>query len=192
MSLLVVDRVIKEVWINNIMSDYDNNFLLLEDSLKNAFYSHLRAKLTDTFLLSNNIRIFTELKTGHKERIDIAVVKIDDNEAAHLSDRIVEYLAVIELKYKAENTPIIPFLQDIEKTRRYLKRQGMKDCQYYLGFIHEEEYSLEETSWLTEKEQRTWAAGSLTELSGFYCGGGRVFTIMSYNNMNEHLNRTMV
>ncbi|MEF2246403.1 hypothetical protein [Paenibacillus sp. IITD108] len=79
MPLIEVDRAIKEIWINNISTDYTNGFLLLEDSLKNALYSHLRTKLTDRFLLSNNIRIFTELKTENNERIDIAVVRIDDN-----------------------------------------------------------------------------------------------------------------
>lgn len=68
----------------------------------------------------------------------------------------------------------------------------MKDSQYYLGFIHEEEYSLVELSWLTEEEQCTWAAGSLTEFSGFYSGGAKVFTTMSYNNLNEDLNSKMV
>lgn len=143
-------------------------------------------------MLSNSIRIFTEVNTGDGQRIDIAIVRIDDNNNEHLANRIVEYLAVIELKYKAENTPITPFLMDIQKTRRYLKKQGMKDSQYYLGFIHEEEYSLAELSWLTEEEQCTWAAGSLTELSGFYSGGAKVFTIMSYNNLNDDLNYKMV
>ncbi|MFF2483763.1 hypothetical protein [Paenibacillus sp. NPDC058071] len=192
MTIIEIDRAIKEAWINNIRADYSNYFLLLEDSLKNAFYSHLRSRLSDTFLLENKIRIFTEMNNGYEERIDIAIVRINDIEEDHLANRVVEYLAVIELKYKAKYTTITPFLDDIQKMRRYLKRKGMQDCQYYLGFIHEEEYGLEETSWLTEREKNSWAAGKLTELSGFYNRGTCVFTVISYNNLNEDLNHTMV
>lgn len=165
---------------------------LLEDSLKNAFYFHLRNKLTDLFLLENNIRIYTELNTGVGERIDLAVVRINNDEEKHLSARIIEYLAVIELKYKSAQTTINPFFSDIQKAKNYLKRKNYNNCQYYLGFIHEVEYSLKEISWLTVKQQRTWAAGCLTELSGFYNEDKEVFTILSHNEMNDDLNHIVV
>ncbi|GAB7057452.1 MULTISPECIES: hypothetical protein [unclassified Paenibacillus] len=165
---ITVDRAIKEAWLYNIKSDYSSNFILLEDSLKNAFYFHLRNKLTDAFLRENNLRIYTELHTGYGERIDISVVRIDDSEKVHLREQITDIVAVIELKHKSGTVPINPFREDINKVKTYLKRKEHPQCQYYLGFIHETEYELEETSWLSPKEQATWAKGKLTELSAFY------------------------
>jgi hypothetical protein len=49
--LTTIDRAIKEAWIHNVKTDYMNSYLLREDSLKNAFYYHLRTKLTDHFLV---------------------------------------------------------------------------------------------------------------------------------------------
>lgn len=186
--LTTVDRAIKEIWINNIKNDYSNDYLLLEDSLKNSFYFHLRSKLTDDFLNAHNLRIYTELHTGYGERIDIAVVKINDSGDTHLRDRIVDYISVIELKHKWRQVPIKPFIDDIQKIKRYLKRKDYVNCQYYLGFIHEAEYDLEETAWLSSREQSTWAKGNLTELSGFYNEEKIIFTISSYNDINHDLN----
>lgn len=148
----------------------------------------MRNNLSDRFLLDNNIRIYTELNTGLGERIDLAVVRINDDKEKHLNDRIVEYLAVIELKYKNAQTTINPFESDIRKIKNYLKQKNHIHCQYYLGFIHEAEYSMKEIAWLTIKQQKTWAAGFLTELSGFYNEDKEVFTILSHNEMNEDLN----
>lgn len=192
MSLIRVDRAIKEVWINNIRMDYFNNFLLMEDSLKNSFYYHLRTRLSDQFLIKNNLRIYTELNTGYGERIDIAVVQVDDNIQGHLWEKIVDCLAVIELKHKGKQVSVDPFYLDIAKIKTYLKRKDYMNCQYYLGFIHETEYSLEETSWLNKRQQETWAKGSLTELSGFYNDDHPVFTVVSHNDMNHDLNRLRV
>jgi len=189
---VTIDRAIKEAWLFNIKSDYSSNFLLLEDSLKNAFYYHLRSKLTDAFLKENKLRIYTELYTGYGERIDIAIVRIEDSKDVHLREQITEYLAVIELKHKGGTVPINPFLDDIDKMKMYLKRKDSNQCQYYLGFIHEAEYDLEETSWLKPKQQKTWAKGNLTELSGFYNEDKIVFTNLSYNDMNEDLNNLRV
>jgi hypothetical protein len=84
--------------------------------------------------------------------------------------------------------PINPFLSDIQKIKKYMKHNNHSSCQYYLGFIHEAIYDLDETSWLSTKEQQTWAAGSLTELSGYYTDAKEVFTILSYNGMNDDIN----
>ncbi|MWV43369.1 hypothetical protein GRF59_06955 [Paenibacillus sp. HJL G12] len=187
-----VDRAIKETWLYNIKSDYSSNFILLEDSLKNAFYFHLRNRLSDAFLKDHNLRIYTELHTGYGERIDIAVVEIEDREDVHLREKIKDYVAVIELKYKSGHVPIDPFFGDIQKIKSYLKRNDYVNCQYYLGFIHETEYRLEETSWLNTREQKTWASGSLTELSGFYNEDKIIFTNISYNHLNADLNNIRI
>ena len=49
--MLKIDRTIKEVWINEIKNDLSNNYILYEDTLKNAFYFHLRNKLSDLMYL---------------------------------------------------------------------------------------------------------------------------------------------
>jgi phage gp46-like protein len=41
----IIDRTIKEVWTEKIPYDYQSNYLLMEDSLKNALYFHLRTRL---------------------------------------------------------------------------------------------------------------------------------------------------
>ncbi|MDR9856216.1 hypothetical protein RJP21_21675 [Paenibacillus sp. VCA1] len=90
---VTIDRTLKETWLHNIKNDYLSNFILLEDSLKNVFYYHVRSKLTDAFLNENNLRIYTELNTGYGERIDI---KKRDNQCQ-------SYLAFMhEAEYKLE------------------------------------------------------------------------------------------
>ena len=54
----IIDREIKQLWKTDIEQDYANCMLLKEDSLKNAFYHHLRTRLTDDFLIKNQIVLF--------------------------------------------------------------------------------------------------------------------------------------
>ncbi|WP_270578858.1 hypothetical protein [Caldibacillus thermoamylovorans] len=49
-----IDSVIKKLWLEDLVIDYAKNFLLKEDSLKNAFYYHLRTRLGRDFLIENN------------------------------------------------------------------------------------------------------------------------------------------
>jgi len=188
----LIDRTIKEVWITRIKDDYQNSYLLLEDSLKNTLYHYLRNALSDKLLLKNNIRIFTELHNEFNERSDIAIVKLNDNANHSIKDRIVEVLAIIELKFKNSSSNIDPFIKDILKTKKYLRRKKYRNCQFYLGFIHETEYELEESSWLTLRQQNSWAKGKITELSGFINEDKPVFTIVSYNNLNKDINELLV
>lgn len=55
----IIDETIKAIWKNEIAEDYKKHWLLKEDTLKNAFYFHLRNQL-DELLCNNDIRIFTE------------------------------------------------------------------------------------------------------------------------------------
>lgn len=54
-----LDKIIKNIWINNIQTDYGNGLILNEDTLKNTLYFHLR-----TYFESNtsfkNLYIYTE------------------------------------------------------------------------------------------------------------------------------------
>lgn len=71
-----IDQCIKNIWANQISRDYKAKSLLLEDSLKNAIYHHLRTEIGDQYLQGNNIRIYTEFRIG-SEKADIAIVRID-------------------------------------------------------------------------------------------------------------------
>ena len=189
----LIDRAIKEVWLTKIRNDIKNSFILYEDTLKNAFYFHLRNKLSQ-LLIDNNIRIFTEFHDGKlagKSVIaDIAIVKIGDNDVEHIRQNIEKIYAIIELKHKGSQVPVDCFIKDVEKTIEYIKDRDLADCQFYLGFIHEGEFAANETSWLQNKKQERLVTGRLTELSACYYTGfnDMLFTVVSYNDMNTDLN----
>lgn len=193
-----IDRAIKEVWIHEIADDYRNGVLLKEDSLKGAFYHHLRNRL-DAVLMENGLRIYPEFdEIGLREegkRIDLAVVKIEDKpqDGYDLNDMVIDVAAVIEFKYKKsgrQGTDLI--FKDIEKVKGYIRRLQFDKCQYYLGMIHEHQYPKSQLQWLERKQVEGWAAGKVTELNACrfdeFEKSGMGFTVMSYNNMNEDLN----
>lgn len=191
--LALIDRAIKEVWLTEIRNDIKNSYVLYEDTLKNAFYFHLRNKLSQ-LLMDNSIRIFTEFHDGKLSgkgvKVDIAIVKIGDNEVEHIRQNIEKIYAVIELKHKGSQVPIDYFIKDVEKTIEYIKDKDLEDCQFYLGFIHEGEFAVNETSWLQNKKQERLVMGRLTELSACYYTGldDMLYTVISYNDMNNDLN----
>ncbi|WP_163581428.1 hypothetical protein [Gracilibacillus saliphilus] len=45
-----IDLVIKNIWKEDLSIDYDQNYRLKEDSMKNAFYFHLRTRLGNDFV----------------------------------------------------------------------------------------------------------------------------------------------
>jgi hypothetical protein len=180
-----IDRTIKEVWIEKIPNDYQSYYLLMEDSLKNALYFHLRTRLSN-LLDSNNIRIYPEYH--YKDcKADLAIVKLNDNpgKSDHLRDDVASVLAINEIKYKSGSS-IQPFEDDIQKIKKYVDMKPNDDTQYYLAFVHEAEYEFnEEDSWLTA-EQQEWAKGRLTELSGNYIEGQDEISwqVLSHNGFN--------
>lgn len=190
--IFTIDRAIKEVWTNEIKEDLNNSYILYEDTFKNAFYYHLRNKLNDV-LIENNIRIFTEFHDGKLSGkgviADIAIIKIGNDEEGHIKDNIEKIYAIIELKHKGSQVPIAPFVSDVEKSIKYIKDRELDGCQFYLGFIHEGEFAMEEISWLENKQQERLVQGRLTELSACYYEGQdeMVYTIISYNDMNKDL-----
>ena len=89
--MVKIDRTIKEIWLSEIKEDLSNSYILYEDTLKNAFYFHLRNKLGD-LLERNDIRIFTEFHDGGLAGkgvvADIAIVKIGDNRDDHSKNKV--------------------------------------------------------------------------------------------------------
>ncbi|MFT9847780.1 hypothetical protein [Aneurinibacillus sp. REN35] len=187
----LIDKCIKETWLYDISRDYHNFFLLKEDTLKNAFYYHLRRRLGDGFFEQNHLRIFTEYQYG-SERIDLVIAQLNEKseEGGHLQNKVNNLVAAIEMKYKG-STSDIPFLQDVQKVLRFIKEDPAGSCQVYLAFIQEVEFYdwTVEHSWLSIREQKQ-TRGRLTELTHFW--GSEIdkprWNVRSYNGLNSALN----
>jgi len=170
-----IDEAIKQSWTEDIYRDYKQHYILKEDSLKNAFYHHLRTRLGDGFMNRNRIRIFTEFYLHDNQRADIAIVQVipkfefDNSDRDHLSKRVDKVLAIIELKHKSPSCKREVFIEDVLKVKKYIKLKEFDICNFYLGFIHE---SPIDKPWLTQRQSQTWAKGRLTELSIFWGDGG--------------------
>jgi hypothetical protein len=98
----LLQKTIEEIWENEIKKDYENNFILNEDTLKMSFCYHLRNKLQDN-LMTNNLRIITEYSIPNTNKfVDIAIVEIDEDERItflHYSEFVKNIFALIELKF---------------------------------------------------------------------------------------------
>lgn len=96
-----IDLEIKKVWMEDLRIDYEKSYILKEDSLKNAFYYHLRTRLGESFLIENNLRIFTEYHING-ERVDLVLVEIDPVKVAesNLGDSVKSIVATVEMKHK--------------------------------------------------------------------------------------------
>lgn len=196
-----IDRVIKEIWMNEIASDYCDGALLKEDTLKNSFYHHLRVKLDD-FLKKNRLRIYTEFNEKdikkRKMRADLAIIKIsnEESDSNYLGKCVGSVLTIIEFKYMQGGGNAVKIIQkDIHKMKDYIKHFKFEDCQYYLGIIHEHEYPNDEINWLSDRQSNSWAKGRLTELGACYYKRESEndeneigFSVCSYNDFNEELN----
>lgn len=159
---------VKEIWKNEIPTDYENYHLLKEDSLKNALYHHLRTRLNDAFLTEHNLRIYTEFSDGPLKktgkRADLAIVKVEDSEEyAYIGDSVSEVIALFELKYKASYTAIKSIQEDVEKIKEYIEKDKI-NCQYYLVGIRE--IDAEQNHYINATD--TWAKNRVTELTGSY------------------------
>lgn len=159
---------VKEIWKNEIPTDYENCHLLKEDSLKNALYYHLRTHLNDAFLTEHNLRIYTEFSDGPLKktgkRADLAIVKVENpEEYAYIGDSVSEVIALFELKYKASYTAIKSIQEDVQKIRDYIEKDKI-NCQYYLIGIREIE--AEQNSYINKTD--AWAKNKVTELTGSY------------------------
>lgn len=166
----LIEETIIHTWNNEIKDDYESGWLLKEDTLKNAFYYHLRTKL-GAFLEANDIRIFTEFhdwKFIHSGVIpDIVIAKVNfEKDCSYWGEAVTECLAVLELKFKSGFTPSRDIYKDYEKLKSYKDDLGV-DCKMYMATIWE--YEDDETAWLSDEPD--WAKGLVTELNASYKRG---------------------
>lgn len=169
----MIHKTIKDIWENNISKDYNEHYLLREDSLKNAFYFHLRSDLAD-ILTKQNIRNFTELHYRNmnfpNSRADLAMVQLNT------TNEIKEVLAVIEFKYKAANIHERYYQNDVRKVVNIIKTSPHSiydNTYFYLAFLNETVYEpihFEHLSYITQDEKRS-GAGRITELLDYQENG---------------------
>ena len=192
---VIIDKVIKELWTEDIAADYDAHRLLKEDCLKNSFYYHLRRKLGDDFLEANRLQIFTEFNDGPLhgtgKRADIAIVKLmpegEDGYPDHLRNYIEDVVAIIELKHKNGQSATEEIYKDFQKLKDYIQKDKI-DCQYYEGVIHEVQW--EEKAWLDKRSTNNWAKGKVTELVASCDEDYEIeFDVFSYNELNPEMNK---
>lgn len=165
-----IDITIKKIWEKEIKKDYENGWLLKEDTLKNAFYFHLRKKLGKLFD-ENDIRIFTEFTDdefkGSGCRPDMVIAKVDfDKDVAYWGDCVTNCIAVIEFKFKHGFSPSKEIYADYKKMRRYANKFKV-DGKLYMATIWE--YEDDETAW--ENENNKWTKNKLVELNASYKRG---------------------
>ena len=161
-----IDEAITSIWKHEIKADYEDGWLLKEDTLKNALYFHLRSKLGKLFD-ENDIRIFTEFTdwtfkhSGYRPDMVIARVNADSDES-YWGNAVTNCLAVIELKYKTGFTASEEIYADYDKLRYYVETLGV-DSKLYMATIWE--YEDDETAWA---EDADWLRGRVTELNASY------------------------
>ncbi len=161
-----IDKCITRIWETKIKQDYDNGWILREDTLKDSLYFHLRNSLNDLFE-KNNLRIFTEYGTGIFKgtgyRPDMVIAKVDlEKEEYQYENCIEEVLCVIEIKNLQGFYSHKIILNDFEKLKKYSKIINL-DCKFYMATIWE--YEDEQTSWIKDAK---WCKGRLTELNASY------------------------
>ncbi len=165
-----IDDAIRYVWMNDIASDYENRWLLKEDTLKNAMYHYLRMKLSN-LLEKYDLRIFTEFTDdkfqGTGYRPDIVIARMDfEKSCNYWGEAVTECLCILELKYKNGSASPNIIYSDYKKIQHYCEILHVK-CPMYMATIWEHED--DETSWLSDDD--IWAKNRVTELNASYkCG----------------------
>lgn len=158
-----LDQAIKKIWTTNLKQDYEKGWLWREDSLKAAFYYHLRQELGDQFFENHRVRIITELNLNdYIYRIDLVIIRLNEDNQLDHSD----ILAMMEFKFKERNCTYKVITRDIHKFNMLRKASAFKNTRFYMAILHEEKYHRDQASWL-DGRQRRWASKHLTELSGF-------------------------
>lgn len=179
-----IDKTIKEIWQDEIITDYDNGCLLKEDSLKCSLYFHLRTKLAP-LLDKYNLRIYPEYYFPTLNYFaDIAIVKLDSSaDTKYLKDKVTDIIAIMELKFDGGNSLAVKtaIKGDIAKIKNYIQH-GQLLCQYYLVTIYETECS--HLNWIDKRSSNHWAKGYVTELNAGYINDEMWFEVNSYNDMN--------
>lgn len=160
-----LDKTIQQIWKEDIPTDYNSGCLLLEDSLKCAFYHHLRNRLGDGWFKNHRLRIYPEYRLSIGKKADLAIVLVKsamERLGKHLSECVESELAIIEFKYKNARVDQ-PFFDDKKKLYEYFK--AYPDTKLYAAFIRESE---NDSSWFDRRQTENWGKGRLTELLGFW------------------------
>ena len=162
-----IDKTIKYIWKHKMPKEYNDVFLLNEDTMKNVIFYYLR-KYLGNYFYKNDIRIFTEFTNDKFQdssyRPDIIIAKMDFNkDTKYFSGCIDKLLCVFELKYKSGFNPSNDIYNDFEKLKTYVNELKI-DCPLYMATIWE--YEDKETSW--ERKNAAWAKDRLTELNASY------------------------
>lgn len=189
MNMNKLDRVIKEIWINELQKDFRKGLILNEDTLKNALYFHLRTHFgkDDSF---KDLLIFTECNnfgfSDISHRPDLIIAKKNIANEPNYKDKKV--LAVFELKYKSSMCYAVEseIYNDLHKMKDYKSTEDFKNCQFYNMAITLGDFN--RPNWLDKKATNNWAKGCVTELNAYEPNGILEFQIYSYNGMNEDLN----
>ena len=167
----LVHQTIQDIWIDDISSDYQNFFLLKEDTLKNAFYYHLRRRLGDKYLETNNLAIFTEYYVPElKQRVDLVVVEMNPLKAqsGYLGNAVKRIIAIVEMKYKGKAATDLIFEQDVEKVLGYSQLYNEEITKFYVAFIREKYFNADEVTHFLAEEKIKIATGKLVELLAYW------------------------
>lgn len=179
-----IDKIIKEIWLNDVCNDYGKGLLIKEASLQCSLYHHLQNALA-SLLQENNLYIYPEFYFKDlKYRADLAVVEMDMNkQTSYLSERMTDIAAIVELKYAGGNakTTADYIKTDMSKIKEYVNILPY-DCQYYFGVIYETECDW--LHWFDKRMTNNWASGCLTELNAGYLNEQMFFEVNSYNGLN--------
>ena len=175
-----IDKVIKNIWLNEICSEYGNGFYLVESGIQCSLYHHLRNKL-EMMLTDNNLIVYPEFYFSDlKYFADIAICQMDMSlDTCRLSDKLIDIAAIVELKYGGSQDYI---KSDIPKLKNYVQSLGY-DCQYYFGVI-DNTTQRNKLNWLDKRSTNNWAYGCFTELNAGWLGDEMCFEVNSYNNLN--------
>lgn len=171
-----IHSTIKYIWEYDIPKDYENKFLLKEDTFKNSLYFHIRTKL-ESLLEKYNIMIFTEFntdkfrKTGYRADLILAQMDFDSNKR-FWGDCVKNYIAIFELKFKGDYSSAADEIsKDYEKTRQYIESLDLGDfCHYYIATIWE---CYPDSKWWIDKDTK-WAKNRLTELNADFDKKGKM------------------
>ena len=163
----IVHKTLSRIWEYDIPRDYNNRWLLKEDTLKNALYFHLRNQLKKLFD-ENDVRIFTEFTDGKFKgsgyRPDIVIARIDPSkQVSYWGEAVTECLAVIEIKFKTGFLPHAEIEADYEKLRYYAEDLDVTGDLYMVTIW---EYEDNSTTWI--RKNAAWAKGIVTELNASY------------------------
>ena len=176
-----IDYAIKQTWLYDIKRDYENKWLLKEDTLVCSFYFHLRNTL-GSFMDENNLKIITEYHIPKNNKFaDMVIGEFDEDY------NVKKIFAIIEFKYKGSKSGSDRIPEDIEKLKQY--KEIHNNCQFYIADIDEYyDYTFpEDLSWYDRRMK--WGKGCFTELNAAHIDSSEKigFYVYSHNDMNRQL-----